>query len=83
MEENTQNTKIIIVAINLTILIAYTIYFRTSSTNSLTIILEAVAIGIHVITCLLLAIVVYRKEFLLSALVVLLIGFSSCWMVFS
>jgi len=83
MEENTPNTKITIVAINLAILIAYTIYFRTSSTDSLTIILEAVAIGIHVITCLLLAIVVYRKEFLLSALVVLLIGFSSCWMVFS
>lgn len=83
MQEDTSNTKIIIVAINLAILIAYTIFFRTSSTDSLTIILEAIAIGIHVITCLLLAIVVYRKEFLLSALVVLLIGFSSCWMVFN
>jgi hypothetical protein len=75
--------KIIIVAINLALLVAYTIYFKTSSKDSLNIILEAVAIGLHVITCLLLAIVVYRKEFLLSALVILLIGFSSCWMVFN
>jgi hypothetical protein len=83
MQENSSNTKIIIVAINLAILVAYTIYFKTSSKDSLTIILEAIAIGLHVITCLLLAIVVYRKEFLLSALVILLIGFSSCWAVFA
>ena len=83
MEKKRSPEKIIIVAINLAILVAYTIYFKTSSKDSLTIILEAIAIGIHVITCILLAIVVYRKELLLSALVILLIGFSSCWVVFS
>ncbi|MEO6632451.1 MAG: hypothetical protein ABIN13_12030 [Mucilaginibacter sp.] len=83
MEENTPNTKIIVVAINLVILAGYTVYFRTSSQDSLNIIVEAFAIGFHVIGCLLIAIFIYRKEFLLSALVVLLIGFSSCWMVFS
>ena len=83
MEKSRSAEKIIIVAINLAILTAYTVYFKTSSTDSLTILLEAIAIGIHFITCLLLAIVVYRKEFLLSALVILLIGFSSCWIVFS
>ena len=37
----------------------------------------------QIIICLLTAIFVYRKEFLLSALVVLLIGFSTCLAVFS
>ena len=83
MEKSGSPEKIIIVAINLAILVAYTIYFKTSSKDSLTIIPEAFAIGFHVIACILLAIVVYRKELLLSALVILLIGFSSCWMVFS
>jgi len=83
MEKSGSPEKIIIVAINLAILVAYTIYFKRSSKDSLIIISQAIAIGFHVIACLLLAIVVYRKEFLLSALVILLIGFSSCWIVFS
>jgi hypothetical protein len=46
------------------------------------VIAEAFFIAIQIIICLITAIFVYRKEFLLSALVILLIGFSTCWAVF-
>ena len=77
------NRKMIIVGINLLVLVAYTIYFRTAAYQELIILGEAVFIGLQVVLCLILAIFVYRKEFLLSAGLVLLIGFSSCWVVFA
>lgn len=77
------NSKMIVVGINLLILVAYTIYFRWIAYEELIILAEAISIFIHVLLCLVLAIFVLRKEFLFSALIVLLIGFSSCWVVFS
>jgi hypothetical protein len=73
----------IVVGVNLAILVAYTIYFRWVVNEELIILAEAVVIFLHVLLCLILAIFALRKEFLFSALVVLLIGFSSCWVVFS
>jgi len=83
MEKSKLTEKMVVVAINLAILVAYTVYFKTSSKDALNILVDAFAIGFHVIGCLILATFVYRKEFLLSALVILLIGFSSCWVVFN
>jgi hypothetical protein len=77
------NTKMIIVGINLLVLIAYTIYLRVFNNEELIILVEAIFITFQVAFCLIMAIFVYRKELLLSALVVLLIGFSSCWVVFT
>jgi hypothetical protein len=77
------NTKMIIVGINLLVLIAYTIYWRVFNNEELIILVEAIFIAFQVAFCLIMAIFVYRKELLLSALVVLLIGFSSCWIVFT
>lgn len=77
------SNKMMVVGINLAILAAYTIYFRWVVNEELIIIAEAFVIFLHVLLCLILAIFALRKEFLFSALVVLLIGFSSCWVVFS
>lgn len=77
------SNKMMVVGINLAILAAYTIFFRWVVNEELIILAEAVVIFLHVILCLILAIFALRKEFLFSALVVLLIGFSSCWVVFS
>ncbi|WP_439697360.1 hypothetical protein ACFGVS_02855 [Mucilaginibacter sp. AW1-7] len=77
-----QRPKIIIIGINLAVLAAYTIYFGVNK-EELIIIGEAFFIAVQIIICLIAAIFVYRKEFLLSALVVLLIGFSTCLAVFS
>ncbi|SEN80707.1 hypothetical protein SAMN05192574_104208 [Mucilaginibacter gossypiicola] len=77
------NNKMIVVGINLLVLVAYTIYFRWIVNEELIILAEAVFIFLHVLLCLIVAIFALRKEFLFSALVVLLIGFSSCWVVFS
>jgi hypothetical protein len=83
MKEDNSHGKIIIVAINLIILIVYTIYLRVSERNELDILTEAIFIGFHIIVCGIISIFAYRKEFLLSDLVILLIGFSSCWVVFT
>ena len=80
-ENSTSKNKIIIVGINLMLLAAYTIYFKLNP-EELIIIGEAFFIAAHVVMCLILAIFICRKEFLLSALLVLLIGFSTCWVVF-
>lgn len=80
---NRGNNKMIVAGINLLILMAYTVYFRKFAYEELIILAEAISIFIHVLLCLVLAIFVLRKEFLFSALIVLLIGFSSCWIVFT
>jgi len=74
--------KITIIGINLAVLAAYTIYFGVNNDSEM-VIAEAFFIAIQIIICLITAIFVYRKEFLLSALVILLIGFSTCWAVFA
>ncbi|SDD92371.1 hypothetical protein SAMN05216464_10353 [Mucilaginibacter pineti] len=81
-DEKDKTPQMIIAGTNLLVLIAYTIYFHTQK-DELIIIGEAFLIVIQIIICLVTAIFVYRKEFLLSAALVLLIGFSTCWVVFT
>lgn len=73
----------LIVGINIIIMVAYTSYTRYEMQGELNIILNAFFVGVHLSICLVLAIFVFRREFLLSALFVLLVGFSTCWVVFS
>jgi hypothetical protein len=75
--------KLIIVAINIIVMIAYTLYVRYGQPGELNILVNAFFIAAHIIVCLILAIFFFRKEFVLSALIVLLVGFSTCWLVFS
>jgi predicted signal transduction protein with EAL and GGDEF domain len=71
-----------IVAINLVLMIIYTIAFR-SMKDGYSILGVAFFIAIQVIICLLTAIFFKPRAFLLSALAVLLIGFSTCWIAYS
>ncbi|OOQ61061.1 hypothetical protein [Mucilaginibacter pedocola] len=73
----------IVVGINIAVVIAYTIYLRYVDKGQYNIIGDAMLIGMHVVICLLLAIFVLSKEFLMSAALVLVIGFSTCWTVFA
>jgi hypothetical protein len=81
-QRSKHDQKIIVIGINLAVLAAYTIYFGVNKDSEMAI-AEAFFIAIQIIICLITAIFVYRKEFLLSALVILLIGFSTCWAVFA
>lgn len=73
----------LIIGINLLVLIVYTLYLKIEyQKDEFALIGEAFFIAIQIIICLVMAIAVFHKEFLLSALVVLLIGFSTCWGVF-
>ncbi len=80
-----------IVGINLLVLIGYTIVCRLTAVDTRgedalgSAALLALLIGIHVLFCLLYgaASIKNTKYWLLSSLLVLLIGFSSCWAAFS
>lgn len=80
-----------IAGINLVILIGYTVATRLTAFgkhgedilgNAL---LLAIIIVVHVLVCIFIgaASITQTKPWLLSALLVLLIGFSSCWLAFS
>ncbi|TFF33615.1 hypothetical protein [Mucilaginibacter psychrotolerans] len=75
--------KWVVVAINIAIMVAYTLYFRFGDQGQENIIAIAMLIVAQVVLCLILAIFVFSKEFLLSAAMVLVIGFSTCWLVFA
>jgi len=78
------NKNMVVVAINIGLLIGYTLYVRLTSPDNESIIGLAFFIAIHFILCMFLAIIPnYTKAFLLSALAVVLIGFSTCWMAYS
>lgn len=81
-KDTTSNKSMLIVGINLAILAAYTIFLRINK-EELIVLGEALLIAAQIIICLITAIFVQRKAFLLSALLVLLIGFSTCFAVFS
>jgi hypothetical protein len=74
--------KWVVVTINIAVMVAYTVYFRFVDKGQYNFIAIAMLIAIHVLLCLVLAIFVFSKEFLLSAALVLVIGFSTCWLVF-
>jgi len=78
------NKNMIVVGINMGLLIGYTLYIRLISPDGESIIGLAFIIGFHFFLCLLLAIIPkYSKGFLLSALAVVLVGFSTCWIAYS
>ena len=68
--------------INLLVLAVYTIYFRTTYgshyTEEYVFLIDAFCIGVHVLLCLVTAIFTRPREFLLSAGLVLVIGFATC-----
>lgn len=68
----------IIVAVNMLIFICYMIYFALNSHSLGGLILWAACILFHSVLCLLISIFGYRREFQLSGILVLLIGFSTC-----
>ena len=80
--EPAPNKSMLIAGINLGVLAAYTIFLRINN-QELIILGEAFLIAIQIVICLITAIFVYRKAFLLSALLVLLIGLSTCFAVFT
>lgn len=75
-----KGTKIVL--INLLILAAYTIYFRVTYgshyTEEYVFIVDAFCIGVQVLLCLVVAIFTRPRDFLLSAGLVLVIGFATC-----
>ena len=75
-----QNNEMIIVGINLLILISYTIYFRLRSKDLEALIIDAFAIALHVVICLIVAAAVKRgRIWALSAGLILVIGFATCF----
>jgi hypothetical protein len=80
-EKTNQRAGFWIIGINLLVLIGYTVYFDVVDKNPYNIIGVAMLNAIQFVICLITAIFVYRKEFLLSAGLILLIGFSTCAMV--
>jgi hypothetical protein len=71
-----------IVAINLALMVIYTIAFKVTG-GQYSIFVVALFLAGQVIICLLTAIFFQPRAFLLSALAVLLIGFSTCWIAYS
>jgi glucan phosphoethanolaminetransferase (alkaline phosphatase superfamily) len=78
VEKKQTKTQEIIIGVNLLILIVYTIYLRVDS-NNYNFIADAFFIAIHVVLCLVIAIFIKPRAFLLSAGLVLLIGFATCF----
>jgi hypothetical protein len=78
------NKNMTIVAINMALLIAYTLLIRIYGGGGEGVIFLAFIIAMHFALCLLLAIIPnLGKGFLLSALAVLLIGFSTCYVAYT
>lgn len=71
-----------IVGINLALMLIYTIVFKSMGDNY-SIIEVAFLMVIHIVMCLITAIFFKPRAFLLRALAVLLIGFSTCWIAYS
>jgi hypothetical protein len=80
MEESKNNnikTHDVIIGINMLILIIYTIALRVNH-NEYDFIGDAMLIAMHVVLCLIISIFTNTKAFLLSAGLVLVIGFATC-----
>jgi hypothetical protein len=70
---------ILIIGTNMIIFMAYTLWVRSGRDNEFGFIAEAFFMAIHIVLCMVAAIIGYRRQFLISALVILLIGFSTCY----
>lgn len=73
------NGEMTIVGINLLILVAYTLIFKLGA-GSEGLLLDAFIIFIHVVVCIGMAIGKKSGFWLLSAFLVLVIGFSTCYL---
>jgi len=74
-----QLPTVLIIGINMIVFLAYTLWVRSGRDNEFGFIAEAFFMAIHIILCMVAAIIGYRKQFLISALVILLVGFSTCY----
>jgi hypothetical protein len=78
-----KDKAMLIVAINVAVMIAYTLYIRITDSGGNGVIVLAFIMAIHVLLCLIISPFKFSKGFVLSALAVLLIGFSTCYLAYS
>ena len=82
MSDNNSSRQIntIVIGSNMILLIAYTLYLKFQTGEEF-IVADAFFIFLQIILCVIFAAfnVKFRKAFLMSALLVLLIGFSTCY----
>lgn len=78
-----KDKAMLIVAINVAVMIAYTLYTRITDRGGNGVIVIAFIMAIHVLLCLIISPFKFSKGFVLSALAVLLIGFSTCYLAYS
>ncbi|RYU86558.1 hypothetical protein EWM62_18055 [Mucilaginibacter terrigena] len=77
-EKKKTKTHDIIIGVNMLILIIYTIALRINH-DEYNFIVDAMLIALQVVLCLIIAIFTNARAFLLSAALVLLIGFATCY----
>jgi hypothetical protein len=79
---NTENQKkdrtMLVVAINIIIMIAYTLYIRMTDRGGDGMIVLAFLLLMHITICMIISPFKFSKGLILSALAVLLIRFSTC-----
>jgi len=83
MEKEKSNKNSLIAGINLGLLIAYTLYIRIAGGSGYSIIFLAAIIFFHFLTALIIYAFTSLKGFLLSAALIVLIGFSTCVIAYS
>jgi hypothetical protein len=76
IDEKKQSYNMLVVGINLAVLAVYTIISKID--KDLGPLLDAFLLAIHFIVCILWAAIASKRIWLLTAFVVLLIGFSTC-----
>jgi len=91
MADEKSNRNMIVVAINIALLVIYTLYIRLTSPDGESILAVALLIAFHFLLCAVIGIICaaivpakkYMNAFLLSALLVVLIGFSTCYLAYA
>jgi len=80
-ENQKKDRTMFVVGTNLAILIGYAVWTRATGGND-----GALSFGLllifHIVLCMIISPFIYSKGFLLSALVILLVGFSTCYFVY-
>jgi hypothetical protein len=81
-ENKSPRTNLHIIIVNILILVCYTVFFKLNKTGEFNFIADAVFIFLQFTLCLILAGIFQRfgKEFILSSFLILLIGFSTCYL---
>lgn len=85
MSKESAKLKLSIVGLNILITVLYVIAVRihATRTNAEEVLMLVFIIPFHVLICLFVAFFYRSQEFILSALVVLLVGFSTCYFAFA